>query len=138
MNRVIIAGNLGADPEVHYTGDGAQLAKFSVATTEVWNDTSGTREKVEWHKVVAFGKVGEACAKNLKKGAKVLLEGRLETGKWQSQDGGNRESTNIVALKVEFLVLPAMSSERKPLNPRPHEQAPRKYVRETKARAWNG
>lgn len=99
VNKVIIVGTLGRDPEVRFAANGNAIANLSVATSEVWNDrTSGQRqEKTEWHRVVIFGKLAEIAQQYLRKGSKVYLEGKLQTRKWQDQNTGqDRYSTEVV------------------------------------------
>jgi single-strand DNA-binding protein len=98
INKVILVGNLGNDPDVRYTASGSAVANLSVATTDSWKDRqSGERqERTEWHRVVIFGKLAEVAAQYLKKGARVYLEGRLQTRKWQGQDGQDRYTTEVV------------------------------------------
>ncbi|MDM8541324.1 single-stranded DNA-binding protein [Desulfococcaceae bacterium HSG9] len=104
VNKVILVGNLGRDPEIRYTADGTAVANFSIATTEVWNDkqTGEKREKTEWHKIVAWRRLGEICGQYLHKGRQVYVEGRLQTNSWE-QDGITRYTTEINALTVQFL-----------------------------------
>ena len=98
VNKVILIGNLGRDPEVRRTQSGDAFANFSVATSERWNDrqTGERRERTEWHRVVIFGKLAEIAEKYLRKGSKVYLEGQLQTRKWQDQGGQDRYSTEVV------------------------------------------
>lgn len=97
LNRVQLIGNLGQDPEVRYTNAGKGVCNFSVATTHEWKDADGgAQEKTEWHKVVAWGKLAEICGQYLAKGRQVFVEGRLQTRKWQGQDGTDRYTTEIV------------------------------------------
>ena len=98
INKVILVGNLGQDPEIRYTADGKPIANFSIATSESWKDknTGEKREKTEWHRVVVFGKLAEICGEYLSKGRQVYIEGRLQTRKWQGQDGQDRYTTEIV------------------------------------------
>jgi single-strand DNA-binding protein len=98
VNKVILVGTLGKDPEVRYTPNGNAIANLSVATSEQWTDKqSGDRqEKTEWHRVVIFGKLAEIAGQYLKKGSQVYLEGKLQTRKWQDQSGQDRYSTEIV------------------------------------------
>jgi len=99
MNRVTLIGFLGRDPEVRYTGDGRAVANLNMATTETWNDrqTGEKQERTEWHRIVAFGWLGEFASEHFKKGTKVYVEGRLQTRKWQDQSGQDRYTTEIVA-----------------------------------------
>ena len=104
LNKAMIIGNLGVDPEVRYTQSGVAVANLRIATNEVWTDKSGQRqEKTEWHRVVVFGKQGENCGKYLKKGRQVFVEGRIQTRDWQDKDGNTRYTTEIVANNVQFL-----------------------------------
>ena len=99
VNKVILVGNLGRDPEVRHTGDGNPIVNLSVATSETWRDKgSGERkERTEWHRVVIFNeRLGEVAQKYLKKGAKVYIEGQLQTRKWQDQSGQERYTTEVV------------------------------------------
>ncbi|MCB2145121.1 MAG: single-stranded DNA-binding protein [Deltaproteobacteria bacterium] len=98
INKVILVGNLGQDPEIRYTADGKPIANFSIATSESWKDKNSgeKREKTEWHRVVVFGKLAEICGEYLSKGRQVYIEGKLQTRKWQGQDGQDRYTTEIV------------------------------------------
>jgi single-strand DNA-binding protein len=98
INKVILIGNLGQDPEVRYMPNGNALANCSIATSDSWRDkqTGETRERTEWHRVVFFGKLAEIVGQYLKKGSKVYIEGRLQTRKWQGQDGQDRYTTEVV------------------------------------------
>ncbi|CAB3920027.1 single-stranded DNA-binding protein [Achromobacter ruhlandii] len=106
VNKVILVGNLGRDPEVRYSPDGAAICNISVATTESWKDkaTGEKKENVEWHRVVLFNRLGEIAGEFLKKGRSVYIEGRLKTRKWQDKDtGADRYSTEIVADQMQML-----------------------------------
>jgi single-strand DNA-binding protein len=104
VNRVILVGNLGRDPELRYTAGGQPVASFSVATNERWNDREGkTQERTEWHRIVVWGKQGENCANYLQKGRSVYLEGRLQTREWEDKEGQKRQTTEVVAQTVQFL-----------------------------------
>ena len=98
INRVILIGNLGQDPEVRYMPNGNAVANFSVATSESWKDkqTGETRDRTEWHRVVVFGKLAEIAGEYIKKGTQVYLEGQLQTRKWQDQSGQDRYTTEVV------------------------------------------
>lgn len=104
INKVILIGNLGRDPEVRYTQSGTAVASFSIATSERWTDrdTGENRERTEWHRIVAFGKLGERCGEYLAKGRQVYVEGRLQTSSYE-KDGITRYTTDIVASVVQFL-----------------------------------
>lgn len=105
INKVILIGNLGADPEVRYTPANTAVCNISVATTDQWRDkqTGEQQEKTEWHRVVMFNRLGEIAGEYLKKGSKVYIEGRLQTRKWQGQDGQDRYTTEIVANEMQML-----------------------------------
>lgn len=104
MNKVIIMGNLGQDPEVKYTPSGAAVATLSVATNETWTDKSGEKkEEVEWHRVVVWNKTAENCGKYLAKGRTVLVEGRNKTRSYEDKDGVKRYVTEIHASSVQFV-----------------------------------
>lgn len=105
VNKVILLGNLGADPEVRYTPSGTAVANFRVATTEEWKDkNSGEKQtRTEWHKVVAFGRLGEICGEYLHKGKQVYLEGRLQTKSWEDQEGNKRWTTEVIAQAMQML-----------------------------------
>ena len=104
VNKVILIGNLGKDPELRYTPSGQPVATFSLATTERWNDRNGQRQdRTEWHTVVAWGKLGELVNQYLKKGRSAYIEGRITTRSWDDKDGNKRYKTEIVASQVQFL-----------------------------------
>lgn len=104
VNKVILIGRLGADPEVRYTPSGAPVANFRMATSETWNDKQGQRqEKTEWHRIVVWGKLAELCGEYLSKGRLVFIEGRLQTRQWDDRDGNKRYTTEIQAREVTFL-----------------------------------
>jgi single-strand DNA-binding protein len=104
VNKVILVGNLGADPELKYTPSNRPVCNLSIATNEVWKDKSGQKqEKTEWHRVNVWGEPAENCSKYLSKGRMVYVEGRLQTRKWQDKEGKDRYSTEVVADRVVFL-----------------------------------
>lgn len=105
INKAIIVGNLGADPEVRQTGGGTVVTNLRIATTEVWKDkqTGDAKEQTEWHAVVLFGKLAEIAGQYLRKGAQVYLEGRIRTRKWQDKNGADRYTTEIVASELQML-----------------------------------
>ena len=98
INKVILVGNLGQDPEIRYMPNGSAVANFSVATSESWKDkqTGENRDRTEWHRVVVFGKLAEITGEYVKKGTQVYLEGQLQTRKWQDQTGNDRYTTEVV------------------------------------------
>ena len=104
INKAILIGNLGRDPEIRYTQDGRAVASFSIATTDKWKDkaTGENREKTEWHRIVAFGRLGEICGEYLSKGKQVYIEGKLRTRSWE-KDGITRYTTEIEANQMQML-----------------------------------
>lgn len=104
INKAILIGNLGADPEIRYTQSGTAVATFTVATTERWKGQDGQmQENTEWHRIVAWQRLAEICGEYLNKGSKVYIEGRLQTRKWQDQSGNDRYTTEIVAREMKML-----------------------------------
>ncbi|MBC7386480.1 MAG: single-stranded DNA-binding protein [Cryobacterium sp.] len=104
VNKVILVGRLGQNPEVRYTPSGSAVANFSVATNESWSDKSGQKqERTEWHRIVAWGKLAELCNQYLQKGRQCYVEGRLQTRSWQDKDGQTKYSTEVQATTVQFL-----------------------------------
>ena len=104
VNKVILIGNLGRDPETRYMPDGGAVTNVSIATTETWKDKNGEKqEKTEWHRVAFFGKLAEIAGEYLKKGSQVYVEGRLQTRKWQDKDGADKYTTEIVADRMQML-----------------------------------
>jgi single-strand DNA-binding protein len=104
INKVIIVGRLGRDPELRYTPDGTAVANFSVATSDEWKDKNSgeKKERTEWHRIVAWRRLGEICGEYLSKGRQVYVEGRLQTRSWE-QEGVTRYTTEIIANDVQFL-----------------------------------
>jgi len=104
INKAILIGNLGRDPEVRYTADGRAVANFSIATSEKWKDknTGEMVERTEWHNIVAWGKLGEICGEYLSKGRQVYIEGRLQTRSWE-KDGVTRYTTEVIASEMKML-----------------------------------
>jgi len=104
VNKVILIGNLGRDPELNYTPSGQPVCNFSIATSEKWNDKTGQKqEKTEWHNIVVWGKLAEICNQYLKKGRSAYVEGRITTLSWDGTDGVKRYKTEVVAQQVQFL-----------------------------------
>jgi len=105
VNKVILVGNLGKDPEARFMPNGNAVSNFSIATSETWKDknTGQAQERSEWHKIAVFGKLAEICNEYLKKGSKVYIEGSLRTNKWQDSDGNDRYTTEIVANEMQML-----------------------------------
>ena len=104
VNKVILIGNLGRDPELRYTQGGQGVANFTLATNERWKDKDGqNQERTEWHRIVVWGKQAENCAQYLQKGRSCYIEGRLQTREWEDKEGHKRQTTEIVAQNVTFL-----------------------------------
>ncbi len=104
VNKVMLIGNLGADPEVRYTSDGTAVANFNLATTKRWSNQQGEKqEKTEWHRIVAWRRLGEICGEYLSKGKQVYIEGELQTRSWEDKDGNKRWTTEIVASNMQML-----------------------------------
>ncbi len=104
INKVILVGNLGQDPELKYTQSGTAVATLSVATNRVWKDRDGNKqEETEWHRVIVWNQTAEFCGNYLSKGNKVYVEGRLQTRKWQDQSGNDRYTTEVVANELKSL-----------------------------------
>jgi single-strand DNA-binding protein len=105
INKAIVVGNLGQDPEIRYTANGKAVANISIATSESWKDKSSgeQQEKTEWHKIVAWGRLAEIIGEYLKKGSQVYIEGKLQTRKWQDDGGIDRYTTEIVAHEMQML-----------------------------------
>ncbi|MCD6255398.1 MAG: single-stranded DNA-binding protein [Deltaproteobacteria bacterium] len=116
VNKVILIGRLGADPEIRYTPSGTAVANFRIATNERWINKQGEKqERTEWHRIVAWGKLGEFCGQYLTKGKQVYIEGRLRTRSWEDKDGNKRSTTEIFAERLQFVGPPEAT---------PKEEAP--------------
>ena len=109
VNKVILVGRLGRDPEVRYTPNGVAIANFSIATSEEWKDkdTGEKQERTEWHRIVAWRRLGEICGEYLHKGSQIYIEGRLQTRDWEDRDGNKRYTTEIVAQNMQMLGKPS-------------------------------
>ncbi len=105
VNKVILVGNLGKDPEVRYTANGGAVANITLATSETWKDKQSgeNQERTEWHRVVMFNRLGEIAGEYLRKGSQVYIEGKIQTRKWQDQNGQDRYTTEIVANEMQML-----------------------------------
>lgn len=105
VNKAILIGNLGQDPELRYTASGSAVCNISIATSEQWKDkdTGEQQERTEWHRIVAFGRLAEIMGEYLKKGSQVYIEGRIRTEKWQDKDGTDRWTTKIYADQMQML-----------------------------------
>ena len=124
VNKVILIGNLGRDPELRYTQSGQAVTNFSLATTDRFSNKSGEREeRTEWHRVVAWARTAELCAQYLSKGRSVYVEGRLQTREWEDKEGQKRRTTEVVAQTVQFLGSPRDGQQASP-PPEPGGGAP--------------
>jgi len=104
VNKVILIGNLGQDPEARFTPQGTAVVNLSVATNESWKDQSGeVQERTEWHRVVMYGRMAETADKYMKKGQMVYVEGRLQTRQWEDKEGQRRYTTEVIAQDIQFL-----------------------------------
>ena len=104
INKVILVGNLGSDPELRYTGSGTAVCNFSLATSESYKDRDGNQvENTEWHRVVAWARLAEICGEYLKKGRQVYIEGQLQTRQWEDKDGNTRYTTEVKAREMQML-----------------------------------
>jgi len=104
VNKVILVGRLGADPEINYTPSGSAVTNFQMATSENWKDKDGEKvEKTEWHRIVAFAKLAEIMAEYLHKGSQIFIEGRIQTRQWEDKEGNKRYTTEIVANQMQML-----------------------------------
>jgi single-strand DNA-binding protein len=120
INKVIVLGNLGQDPEVKYMANGNAVTNISIATSESWQDKQSgqQQERTEWHRVVFFGKLAEIAGEYLRKGSKVYVEGSLKTDKWQDNNGNDRYTTNIVGSEMQML--DSKTDNAKAANPEKH------------------
>ncbi len=125
LNKVMLIGNLGADPEVRYTPSGAPVANFNMATKEQWTNRDGEKqERTEWHRIVAWRRLGEICGEYLRKGSLVYIEGRLQTRTWEDREGGKRWTTEVIALGMQMLDRPGKPAETSTWEERIPDQEP--------------
>ncbi len=104
LNKVMLIGNLGRDPEIRYTNSGSSVANYSIATTDRWTDRQGERqERTEWHDIVAFDRLADLSQNYLRKGSNVFIEGRLQTRSWEDNEGQKKYRTEVVANQIQFL-----------------------------------
>jgi len=104
VNKVVLVGRIGRNPEIKYLQSGAPVANFSVATSETWKDKNGAKqEKTEWHNIIAWNKLAEICGEYVTKGMMVFIEGKLQTRSWEDKNGGKRQTTEIVAETIKML-----------------------------------
>jgi len=124
LNKVMLIGNLGKDPELRYTNSGVAVASFTIATNESWKDQDGNvQERTEWHNIVAWRKLAEICGEWLKKGRRVYIEGKLQTRTWEDKNGVKHWATEIIADDMIMLDTKAGDSGTAPLPPLPEEPA---------------
>lgn len=115
VNKAIILGNVGKDPEIRYSADGKAIANFSVATSSSWKDKAGAKqEQTEWHRISAFGKLAEIIGEYIKKGSQIYIEGRIQTRKWTDKDGVEKYSTEVIADQMTMLGGPKLEAPAKP------------------------
>jgi len=126
INKVILVGRLGKDPEVRYTRDGVAVAVFPIATSIEWKDknTGEKKEKTEWHRIEAWRRLGEICGEYLHKGKQVYIEGRLQTDSWEDSDGNKRYTTKVVARDMQMLDSPIKAEEERPQGQQPPFEEP--------------
>ena len=103
LNKAILIGNLGKDPEIRYAPSGMAVANFSLATTENWTKDGQRESRTEWHRIVAFGRLAEICGEYLSKGKQIYVEGKIQTREWEDKDGNKRYTTEIVANQMQML-----------------------------------
>lgn len=123
LNKVILIGNLGRDPEVRYTQNGTAVANFTLATNEVWTDKAGGRqERTEWHRIVVWGKQAEIAREHLAKGKQVYVEGSLQTRQWDDREGNKRTTTEVKAARVLMLGRPEGGGDFRAAAPGPPQE----------------
>lgn len=149
VNKVIVMGNLGQDPEVRYMPNGGAVANLSIATSETWRDknTGEQKEKTEWHRVVLFGKVAEVAGEYLRKGSQVYIEGKLQTRKWTNQQGQEQYTTEIVVQgfdgKMQMIGGSGNNQQQgwgqpnQPNNGQPYQQRPQQRQQQQQAQQYN-
>ncbi|NVM20974.1 MAG: single-stranded DNA-binding protein, partial [Desulfobacterales bacterium] len=104
LNKVMLIGYVGADPDVRQTSNGSAVANFSLATTEKWTDKDGKKQsQTEWHRIVAWGRLAEICGEYLSKGGQVYIEGRIRTNEWEDNEGNKRKTKEIIAQRLQLL-----------------------------------
>tara|TARA_B100000073_G_scaffold274570_1_gene234539 strand:- start:1947 stop:2369 length:423 start_codon:yes stop_codon:yes gene_type:complete len=127
VNKALIIGNLGQDPEIKYTQSGSPVANLSVATSERWKDknTGEQKEQTEWHRVVVFGRLAEIAEQYLKKGSKIFIEGKIQTRDWEDADGNKKYTTEVVAREMTMLDSKASMSSDAPSSDSPSKETPK-------------
>ena len=139
VNKVILVGNLGRDPEVRYTAEGAAIANISIATTSKYKNKTGEPvEETEWHRVTFFGRLAEVVGEYLKKGRPVYVEGRLKTRKYTDKDGVEKYATDIIASEMQMLGGREKGDDQEELEPAPAPAAPRKPTSPPRAPNFEG
>ena len=132
LNKVMLIGHLGSDPELRYTPSGVPVVSFSLATNESWNDKEGNRQEItEWHKIVAWRKLAEICGQYLTKGRQVYIEGKLQTRSWEDQNGVKKYTTEIIANEMMMLSSTGERSDSH-YGPPPHDEPPG-YIKDTRS-----
>lgn len=125
VNKAILIGRLGKDPDIRYTPDGTMVTSFSLATVETYKDKNGDKvQKTEWHRIVAWGKKAEVCGEYLKKGSQVFIEGKIETKSYEDKEGVRRYQTQIIAGNIEFLSSRKESGEEQTFDGPPIDDVP--------------
>jgi single-strand DNA-binding protein len=125
VNKVILIGNLGKDPELRYTPSGQAVATFSLATSEKWRDREGiTQDRTEWHNIVVWGRQAEIAKEYLAKGRQVYIEGRIQTRSWEDKDGNKRYTTEIIGQRLQFLGTRDQAAAPQPAGTEQPEAAP--------------
>ena len=126
INKAILIGNLGNDPDIRYTASGTAIANISLATAESWRDKNSgeQQERTEWHRIVFFGRLAEVVGEYLRKGSQIYVEGRIQTRKWQDKEGNDRYSTEVVANEMQMLGGRGGSGAGAPMNPDNQARAP--------------
>jgi len=121
LNRVMLIGRLGADPETRYTQSGKAVTNIRIATSDKWKDkqTGEKKEKTEWHSIIVFEKLGEIIAEYTRKGSQIYVEGKLQTRKWQDKEGKDRYTTEVIAQSVQLLTKPEQRPAAQPAQQRP-------------------
>ena len=126
INKAILIGNLGNDPDIRYTASGTAIANISLATAESWRDKNSgeQQERTEWHRIVFFGRLAEIVGEYLRKGSQIYVEGRIQTRKWQDKEGNDRYSTEVVANEMQMLGGRGGAGAGAPMNPDNQARAP--------------
>lgn len=124
LNKILLIGFLGRDPEIRYTPSGTAVANFSLATTENWTKDGEKQSHTEWHRIVAWSRLAEICSEYLTKGSQVYIEGRIRTNEWEDQDGNKRSRQEVIANTVQFLSRAGNGSNDSASEPKAEAEAP--------------